>query len=72
MDTRTGLDERIDQAMTANPFLAGRKLRFETEGSRVVLSGAVSSYFQKQMAQEALRRVDGVSEIENRLEVLWS
>jgi osmotically-inducible protein OsmY len=32
----------------------------------------VSSYFQKQMAQEALRHVDGVAEIANELEVCWS
>jgi osmotically-inducible protein OsmY len=66
------LDERIDQAITKNPHRAGRKLRFETEGSRVVLNGTVASFFQKQMAQEALRRVDGVKEIENQLEVIWS
>jgi osmotically-inducible protein OsmY len=29
----------------------------------------VRSYFQKQMAQEAVRRIDGVSEILNELEV---
>ena len=41
----------------------------ETESGRVVLQGTVGTFYQKQMAQEALRRIEGVREIENRLEV---
>jgi osmotically-inducible protein OsmY len=37
----------------------------------VVLKGVVHSYFQKQMAQEAVRHVDGVQHIDNELEVTW-
>lgn len=65
------LAERIDQALQTNPYVSGRTLRFETEGSRVVLQGSVQSYFQKQMAQELLKRVEGVERIDNCLEVLW-
>jgi len=36
-----------------------------------VLRGVVSSYYQKQMAQEAVRRLQGVEGIENHLEVDW-
>jgi hypothetical protein len=32
----------------------------------------VGSYYQKQMAQETLRRVAGVDQIENELEVCWT
>jgi osmotically-inducible protein OsmY len=42
---------------------------FETQQGRVVLKGMVRSYFQKQMAQEAIRRLDGVQEIQNELQV---
>jgi osmotically-inducible protein OsmY len=35
----------------------------------VTLRGVVRTYFQKQMAQEVVRRVDGVDEICNELEV---
>ena len=66
------LASRIDQAIKSNPHVSRRKLRFETDGSRVVLQGAVLSYFQKQMAQEAVRKVEGVEQIENCLEVLWA
>jgi osmotically-inducible protein OsmY len=64
------LAARVDQALQTNPYVNGRLLRFETEGSRVVLQGKVKSYFQKQMAQEVIRKVAGVEEIDNCLEVL--
>ena len=62
--------ERVEVAVQSSPYLSGRKLRIETEQGRVVLHGTVHSYFQKQMAQEALRRVAGVEQIENRLVVV--
>ncbi len=67
----TTLADRIDQAIQTNPYVSGRTLRFETDGSRVTLQGCVRSYFHKQMAQEAVRRVAGVEEVENCLEVMW-
>ena len=36
------------------------------------MQGVVKTYFQKQMAQEAIRRVDGVEHVENCLEVTWA
>lgn len=70
--TQQTLAFRIDQAIQANPFVSGRTLRFETDGGRVVLQGSVQSYFQKQMAQEAIRRIPGVEQIDNHLEVMWA
>jgi osmotically-inducible protein OsmY len=68
----TSLDSLVSTALQESPYLSGRQLRFETQDGRVVLRGTVSSYYQKQMAQETLRRVDGVSHIENHLEVNWT
>ena len=68
----TALTERIDNAITTSPYFNGRKLRFEAAGNSVVVSGEVTSYFEKQMAQETLRRVEGVEQVDNRLEVVWS
>lgn len=67
----TTLDQRVDSAISGNPYLNGRKLRFETQDNKVVLKGRVGTYFQKQMAQEALRSLDGVDSIDNQLEVTW-
>ena len=65
------LSDLILSALQQSPFLAHRKLRFEAEQGRVVLRGVVNSYYQKQMAQEALRGVEGIDQIENQLEVCW-
>jgi osmotically-inducible protein OsmY len=66
------LQDRVDSVIQGSPYLSGRNLRFETEEGRVTLKGVVSTYFQKQMAQEALRKIDGITAIENELEVTWA
>ncbi len=63
------LEDRVLTALEGNPHVARRRLRFETCEGRVTLRGVVGSFFQKQMAQEALRHIDGVHEITNELEV---
>lgn len=65
------LDDRVLTALERNPYVGRRSLRFETSDGRVTLRGVVGSYFQKQMAQEAVRHLDGVDEIANELEVCW-
>jgi osmotically-inducible protein OsmY len=62
----------VELALSGSPHLGSRTLRFENEEGRIVLKGTVNSYFQKQMAQEALRGVHGIDEIENQLEVSWT
>ncbi len=63
------LDDRVLTALEQNPHITRRNLRFETSEGRVTLRGVVGTYYQKQMAQEAIRYVDGVHEIANELEV---
>lgn len=63
------LDDRVLTALQRNPYLLGRAVQLEAQQGRVTLRGVVRSYFQKQMAQEAVRRIDGVEEIHNELEV---
>lgn len=65
------LDDRVHSALEQNPYVSHRTFRFETEEGRVTLRGSVGTYFQKQMAQEAIRNVAGVREIANELEVCW-
>ena len=72
METNPIAPPRADKVLTAlerHPHLLGRTFRFETESGRVTLRGVVRTYFQKQMAQEAVRRIDGVDEICNELQV---
>jgi osmotically-inducible protein OsmY len=63
------LHKLVDEALSQSPYFARRTVRFETQEGDVVLRGRVCSYYHKQMAQEILRRVDGVRRIENQLEV---
>ncbi len=62
---------RIDQAISGSPHLCGRHLMVETEKDTVVVRGKVETYYQKQMAQEIVRRIEGVQKIDNQLEVSW-
>ena len=66
------LKDRVETILSTNPYLAQQKLQLETQRGRVVLRGVVNSFFQKQMAQEAVRHVEGVEEVENNLEVDWN
>ncbi|MDR1960044.1 MAG: BON domain-containing protein [Planctomycetaceae bacterium] len=68
MDTL--LKGKVNSALKKNPYLTGSNLHFEAEEGRVVLRGVVPSFFQKQMAQESLRSVEGIQEILNELEVM--
>jgi osmotically-inducible protein OsmY len=70
--TQNTLDAAISSVIERHPHLKRKRLRVETSEGRVVLRGVVSSYYQKQMAQEALRRLEGIDRIENQLEVNWS
>jgi len=66
------LADRAQSALEKSPYLPRRNLRLETEAGRITLKGVVASYYQKQMAQETLRQLEGVDHIENNLEVQWS
>ena len=67
----TGLTDRLDSVMLGNPHLHGCTLRVEVSGGQIVLQGVVGSYYQKQIAQEVARLVDGVQKIDNQLVVNW-
>jgi hypothetical protein len=64
------LDDQVASALQKSPHLLGQNLRSDTRDGHVVLHGSVKSYFHKQMAQEAIRRIDGVRQIANELVVI--
>lgn len=68
----TPLFDRISDALTTNPYLPKQQVRIEAADGHVVLKGNVRSFYQKQMAQESIRRIDGVEMIDNLLEVSWA
>ena len=64
------LNGQVAVALQNSPYLDFSSLSCETKGGCVVLRGVVPSYFEKQMAQESLRSIEGIQEILNELEVL--
>jgi len=71
-DAAGPLTERIDSAIHRSPYLVGHTVRIEMRPGRVVLRGVVPSFYQKQIAQEVVRSVEGVERIDNQLQVDWS
>lgn len=47
-----------------------REITVEIMGERLILSGQLPSFYLKQLLQECLRNLDGVSEIDNRVDVV--
>ena len=68
---RPALLEQVQGALSRSPYISARDLRVEAREGVVRLEGAVRSFFHKQMAQETVRRLDGVERIENCLQVEW-
>lgn len=66
------LVDRVNAALLRSPHYLGKSLRLEASEDQIVLHGVVDSFYQKQVAQEIVRRVDGVRRVENRLEVALS
>jgi len=68
---RPALVDQVQGVLSRSPYVSTRELRVEAREGVVRLEGAVRSFFHKQMAQELIRRVDGVQRIENYLQVEW-
>ncbi len=62
---------QAEKAVRCQPHLMHRELRLNCDSGRLELCGDVSSFYEKQMAQEALRQFDRHVEIDNRLNVAW-
>ena len=71
-DGMVSLEQQLSAVIVRHPHLYQRKVFFRTDQGHVVLQGRVKSFFEKQMAQEALRSIQGINSIDNQLEVNWS
>ncbi|MGA2031574.1 MAG: BON domain-containing protein [Thermoguttaceae bacterium] len=60
---------RAQAALAGSPFYELRALRVERHHQALVISGTVSSFYQKQLAQEAVRSILGDVEIRNAIDV---
>ena len=63
------LTKLAQDALLASPLMILRRLRVEQDDERIVISGQVSSFYQKQQAQEIVRaQIPGVVVV-NEVEV---
>ncbi len=69
-DRSHNLREMVQNALARSPYFAGRNLQIEVADDSVLLTGVVYSYYQKQLAQESIRAIEGVNRIRNELEVI--
>lgn len=62
------------RSLETNPAFRGRLaqgvIQIESNGDSLVLKGNVPTFHVKQLLQETLRRVEGVTQIENRVVVI--
>ena len=61
--------QRVQTAIIHHPHLDGRKISYITSGKNIVIEGKAKSFYEKQMAQELLRTIEGVGKIENKVVV---
>lgn len=69
--TSNELQTRINLALKDSPHSLGDQVMGTTAEGVVILQGRVDTFYHKQVAQELLRKVDGVERIVNLLEVHW-
>jgi len=65
------LQARAESALRASPIHELRDVNVEQQGDTIILTGVVSSYYYKQLAQEAVRSVlrNHNVEVLNQIEV---
>ena len=68
--SQTTLQQRVQNAIVQNVHLNSCNIQCETDATgKLIIEGEANTFFAKQMAQEILRNVEGVSLIENGLTV---
>jgi len=72
MATAVVLLSRADEVLRQSPIPALRGLWVEETDHEVIISGSVSSYYLKQLAQESVMPILGSRELHNRVEVVRS
>lgn len=70
IDSAHQLNDLVKLAISNSILESHQEIQFEIDQEQVLLTGTVSSYYQKQLAQESVSRVIGIRQIHNRLLVV--
>ena len=68
-DAEAGVAQRTQLALTESPIYALRELLVEHHGEQLLISGKVSSFYHKQLAQEAVRQIAKGLHVVNQIDV---
>lgn len=68
-DESQNLIFHVRQAIARRPHAFKPNIKIQAKEQTVTLKGSVGSWYEKLMAQEALRHVEGLMEIDNQLVV---
>ena len=63
--------EQAQERLRAAPYISFRDVQCEYRQGLLILRGQVESYYEKQLAQEAVARLEGVAQVVNEIEVAW-
>ena len=64
-----GIEEAATDCLLKSPYHDVRRVICEYDHGTLFLRGRLPSFHQKQVAQEAIARVKGVTQVINRIEV---
>ena len=71
-DPQASLQAVAERALRSGPYPALKTLSCDDRGGVLVLRGCLPSYYLKQVAQEAVARLEGVQAIDNQIQVVRS
>ena len=64
------LEERAEQRLRCNSYLALKNITCEIEQGTLILRGQLPTYYLKQIASTAVADLDGVERVINQIEVV--
>jgi osmotically-inducible protein OsmY len=63
------LQHHVHFILSSDPYVGRKDVKYAILDRDVLLTGRVQTYYQKQMAQESLRKISGIRRVVNELQV---
>jgi osmotically-inducible protein OsmY len=72
LDWRSAINNEVEVCLQSHLNTAVHTVSYQYEEGVLTLNGRLSSFYQKQLAQESVRNLDGIRRVVNRIEVSHS